>query len=391
MSAALRHCGIPALTPWQCLRGLSGDHGVRPWPELDGHRTIWTYLGRTAIALACQALGVRPGDEVLAPSYNCGTEVDPLLVCGAKVVLYRVDERTSIDEADVRRRATPRTRLLYVTHYFGWPQELGALRRWCSERGIALLEDGALALFSRAAWGPIGSVGDAAVFSFPKWFAVPDGGALLLRRERGEPEAIALRAPPASTVLRKTLPLLKSHGLRVAERLGAFGVARRLLARRAAATEDEPDASLPDIPPDYYFIPEAKNWGPSSLTRSVLAHADPSRIMATRRRNYDQLSDALRGVAGVTPLHRELPEGVCPLVFPVVVERRADYVRALNARGIAAVPWWAGYHRALEWREFPEARQLKDHLLALPIHQDLDTAHIAYEADQVRHIASART
>ena len=78
MSAALRHCGIPALTPWQWIRGLAGGGDVRTWPELESHRTIWTYLGRTAIALAARALGLRPGDEVLAPAYNCGTEVDPL-------------------------------------------------------------------------------------------------------------------------------------------------------------------------------------------------------------------------------------------------------------------------------------------------------------------------
>ena len=41
--------------------------------------------------------------------------------------------------------------------------------------------------------------------------------------------------------------------------------------------------------------------------------------------------------------------------------------------------------------ELDEARRLKDHLLALPIHQDLDAAHIAYEAEQVRLVAGART
>ncbi|NLG41958.1 MAG: hypothetical protein GX547_01830 [Phycisphaerae bacterium] len=36
-----------------------------------------------------------------------------------------------------------------------------------------------------------------------------------------------------------------------------------------------------------------------------------------------------------------------------------------------AVPWWAGYHPAFAWDEFPEAAFLKDHVLALPVHQQL--------------------
>jgi dTDP-4-amino-4,6-dideoxygalactose transaminase len=55
-------------------------------------------------------------------------------------------------------------------------------------------------------------------------------------------------------------------------------------------------------------------------------------------------------------------------------------------RGIAAIAWWAGYHRELRWEEFTEARFLKDRLLVLPIHQDLDQLHMRFIEMCVRNI-----
>ena len=62
-------------------------------------------------------------------------------------------------------------------------------------------------------------------------------------------------------------------------------------------------------------------------------------------------------------------------------------VAELNMRGIAAIAWWAGYHRALCWEEFTEARFLKDRVIVLPIHQGLDQLHIQYIEMCVRDIA----
>ncbi|MBP2687727.1 MAG: hypothetical protein H6Q81_2632, partial [Deltaproteobacteria bacterium] len=71
------------------------------------------------------------GDEILAPSYNCGTEIDALLAGGFKVVLYGIDRAGRIDPGELEARLSERTRGVYVIHYFGFPQPLAEIRDWC--------------------------------------------------------------------------------------------------------------------------------------------------------------------------------------------------------------------------------------------------------------------
>jgi len=55
----------------------------------------------------------------------------------------------------------------------------------------------------------------------------------------------------------------------------------------------------------------------------------------------------------------------------MLVQNRYKWYRAFQNRGIEVALWWEGYHRGVNWDEFDEARHLKDHLLVLPIHQQL--------------------
>lgn len=65
------------------------------------------------------------------------------------------------------------------------------------------------------------------------------------------------------------------------------------------------------------------------------------------------------------------------------------WIKALHDRGVMAIAWWQGYHRSFDWDKFPEACHLKDHLLTLPIHQDLGTKHMKAIAACVNDIAAA--
>jgi selenocysteine lyase/cysteine desulfurase len=173
---------------------------------------------------------IQPGDEVLMPAYNCGTEVDPVLWCGAKVVLYRVDHQANADWRDVQQRVTNRTRVLYITYYFGWSQHLGEVMNFCQRQGIRIIEDCALSLFSTGPEGPSGVIGDAAVFSFPKTLAVPDGGALTMREGMLKARPV-LQTLPCTEVLWNTLPLVKRAVVRRVEIAGLYGLVGSAIAK----------------------------------------------------------------------------------------------------------------------------------------------------------------
>ena len=89
---------------------------------------------------------------------------------------------------------TTRTRALYIIHPFGWPQQLTEIDAWRRARALLLVEDCALSLFSRLADGsPIGTKGDASVFSLPKSLPMPDGGAISWTTAWAGPESYGAR------------------------------------------------------------------------------------------------------------------------------------------------------------------------------------------------------
>ena len=85
----------------------------------------------------------------------------------------------------------------------------------------------------------------------------------------------------------------------------------------------------------------------------------------------------------------QLPPDTCPVVFPVIVYERDRVAHDLQARGIGATPWWAGYNRNLDWSDQAEAMALKDNVLSLPLHQFLGPAHLDHIVSQLRQVLPA--
>jgi len=356
------------------------------WFQFTDRDITFTHQGRYAISLVCQLLHIGSGDEVIVPAYNCGAEVDPYVWAGAKVVFYRVDNRGIIDPEDIIRRVTPSTRMIHVTHFFGWPQEIRELTKWCKKRELYLLEDCALSLFSRGPRNTIGRVGDAAIYSFVKSLPVPDGGALVLSKDIWNENKI-FRLPRHRNVLLNSLPLLKKWFMHKNKFWQRYVFTRKLLNRSWLKGPTDHDCQVErEMPQSNYFDPQKIDWSISRLSKGILCQTDPDKIVETRRRNYRHLHKALQGIPSIQLLFDNLPDEVCPQSFPLFVKDRNYWVNALESNGIG-VGGWPSYHRGFGWKEFPEARHLKNDLLTLPVHQSLDLHHMDYIANCVKSIA----
>lgn len=350
---------------------LGGDPAGGVTALLEGRRWAGVHATRVAIRAACDLLGLRPGDEVLVPAYHCGSEIAPLLQAGLRLRPYAVGADTVAQAEVIAARITPGVRAVYLTHYFGFPQpETAEIRALCDRHDLALMEDCALGLLSE---GParIGTLGDVAFHCFSKVFPVGFGGALVVNNP-----ALALpdfpRAAPVGPVLRH---LARSA---VSGLIGACGMAALRAWRRGGASETSAAGEArPEMPQDYYFDPALSGARLSPLVRRALGGLAVAEARAERRRNFGSYQRLLQGVPGIVPLFASLPEGVCPLNFPVLVQDRDRLARELSALGLPVTPWWAGYHRDFDLAEFPEARQLKDDVLALPLHQGVTEAQIA--------------
>jgi dTDP-4-amino-4,6-dideoxygalactose transaminase len=139
----------------------------------------------TAMHLALVALGIGTGDEVLTTPLTWPATANVIVQTGAKPVFCDVDPVTlCIDPAEVAARVTTRTRAIMPVHYAGHPCAMDTLLEVADDHGLALVEDAAHAVETRANGGrKVGAIGDATCFSFyaNKNLAAGEGGMLTLR------------------------------------------------------------------------------------------------------------------------------------------------------------------------------------------------------------------
>jgi dTDP-4-amino-4,6-dideoxygalactose transaminase len=145
---------------------------------LGAKHAIGVANGTDALVISLRALGVRPGDEVVVPSFTFYASVEAIAVIGAKPVYCDVDPETFCVTAEtVRAALTPATKAVVAVHLFGNVAPIPELR----ELGVPVLEDSAQAAGATLNGANAGALGDIATFSFFPSKNLPclgDGGAV---------------------------------------------------------------------------------------------------------------------------------------------------------------------------------------------------------------------
>jgi dTDP-4-amino-4,6-dideoxygalactose transaminase len=119
--------------------------------------------GTDAITIALRAVGVRPGDDVVVPSFTFYASAEAVVNAGARPVFCDVDlETRNVTRETVSAALTPRTTAIVAVDLFGCPAPLPALR----ELGIPVVEDAAQAAGARLDGRRAGALGDIGTFSF---------------------------------------------------------------------------------------------------------------------------------------------------------------------------------------------------------------------------------
>jgi dTDP-4-amino-4,6-dideoxygalactose transaminase len=135
--------------------------------------------GTDAISIAARALGVRPGDEVIVPSFTFYATAEAIAAIGATPVFCDVDRDTRNVTVDtVRPALTSKTKAIVAVDLFGMPADIAAIR---DAFGVPVIEDAAQALGASFDGRKAGALGDIATFSFypsKNLGAFGDGGAI---------------------------------------------------------------------------------------------------------------------------------------------------------------------------------------------------------------------
>ena len=149
-------------------------------------RALLTTSCTHALEMAALLLDVKPGDEIILPSFTFVSTANAFVLRGARTVFCDIRPDTlNLDEACIEQLITPRTRAIVPVHYAGVGCEMDEIMRIARQHGIAVVEDNAHALFGRYRGRYLGTFGQTATQSFheTKNVTCGEGGALLLNDE----------------------------------------------------------------------------------------------------------------------------------------------------------------------------------------------------------------
>ena len=303
--------------------------------------------GREALRLVLGDAKRRGRDRVVVPAYVCDAVVAPARALGFEIVTVGVDARVA-PRADALVAAVggrPERTTVVTVAPFGFPYPVDVLDAVTElgVRGVDVVEDRTHALFGRFAMHATRGVA-----SLRKWCAIGDGGVAY------GPGVTGIATPPDEAFARVR------HDALVAKHAWSRGEGPEdafLDALRAA------EAHL-DAGDDVHAM--------SAPARHLLGRVDVAALVAARRRNYLALLEALDGTSGLEPLFPELPDGVCPLGFPVLVDARD----ALRAR-LAAARVFCPVHWPLPTDADPGASALAARELTIPCDQRYDPDDMA--------------
>ena len=167
--------------------------------------------GTAALMLALDAVGVRPGDEVITVSLSFVATANAIVRTGAEPVFVDVrGDDLNMDPARIEAAVTEKTRAIVVVHLFGQLADMSTINEIARKHRLAVVEDACEALGASDANGSAGSFGDVGVFGFypNKPITTGEGGMVVSR----DPEII------------ETCKKMRNHGR------GADGVYRDAVA-----------------------------------------------------------------------------------------------------------------------------------------------------------------
>jgi dTDP-4-amino-4,6-dideoxygalactose transaminase len=339
-----------AIASWQ----LSGDgtftrkcHALLE-KELGVQKALLTTSCTHALEMAALLLDIKPGDEIIVPSFTFVSSVNAFVLRGAKPVFIDIRPDTlNLDETQLEQLITPRTKAILVVHYAGVACEMDSILDVAAKHGIAVVEDNAHGLFGKYKRKFLGTLGCLATQSFheTKNFTCGEGGALLINDPRYIERAEIIREKGTN---------------------------------RSRFFRGQVDK--------YTWVDIGSSYLPSDVLAAFLYAQLEERdcIQAKRRAIWERYHDGLQGWArdfGVklptVPAHCEQPYHMYYLIMPSL-ERRQALIAYLNEHQINSVFHYQPLHLSEMGRQFggrdddcPVTERVSDCLVRLPFFNDL--------------------
>ncbi len=353
-------------------------------PQQQSHRR-----GSLALAMVLRHLHLNPEDEILLPAYHCTAMVLPVISCQLTPVFYRIQFNTQVDLEDLEQRLTSHSKVLIAPHFFGFHQAAARLRAFCDAHRLIYLEDCAHAFFGYCDEQPIGFHGDYAIGSNWKFFPINEGGCLVSHRHSLDyPTQSASPVTELKAFVNTLEYSLQYQRLRSLR--GIFSWAMRL-RNHTQPVQSSPLASVPPegwepVATDPGFQVNEVNHRGTRWASWVTRQSSQTMIVTKRRQNYLILLRASQQWPGCRPLHPDLPEGVVPHVFPLIMDNPRQYFARLKFSGVPIIRFGEFLWEGMDPLTCPISADYSRRIFQFPCHQELSSRELQWMITTISHI-----
>jgi dTDP-4-amino-4,6-dideoxygalactose transaminase len=310
--------------------------------------------GTDALQIALMGLGLKPGDEVITPTFTFIATAEVVALLGLTPVVVDVDWNTmNMDVESVRRAITPRTKAIVPVHLFGQCANMEAIMALAKEHGLYVVEDACQAIGAKYTFangetkqaGTIGHIGCTSFFPSKNLGCYGDGGAIFTNDD----------------ALADKMRAIANHGCHVRYHHDEIGVNSRLDSIQAAVL----DAKLPHL--DDYIAARQKA---AAYYDKAFGGNDKLLIPGRELRSTHVFHQYTLRVVGADrdALREGLAERGIPamIYYPVPLHQQKAYLDPRYKDG-----------------DFPVAEKLAACVLSLPMHTELDEEQLAFITSNV--------
>lgn len=164
--------------------------------KFNAKKVLLTTSGSTALDMAALLCDLKPGDEVILPSFTFSSTANSFVLVGAKLVFVDIRPDTmNIDETKIEAAITSKTKVICAVHYAGVACEMDTIMDIARRHNLKVVEDAAQGVMSTYKGKFLGTIGDFGCYSFheTKNYSMGEGGALVINDEKYVERAEILR------------------------------------------------------------------------------------------------------------------------------------------------------------------------------------------------------
>lgn len=328
-------------------------------------KVFMTTSATHALEICMLLINLKPGDEVIMPSFTFSSTANAVLLRGAKPVFAEIDENTlNIDAGDLKNRITKKTRAIIPVHYAGVSCEMDRIMEAAENSGSFVVEDAAQAFDSRYKSKYLGTIGHMGCYSFhgTKNLTCGEGGALIINTDDS-------------------------------------GLLERAAFIRQKGTDRE--KFLAGRVDSYSWVDIGSSYSPSDVLMAILyAQLEQVDVIREKRRRIHEYYSGILGRYSERALVRvmSIPPG-CESNYHIFYilfndEKTRDSVRkSLYDRGITALTHFVPLHtsamgRSLGYREgdLKKTERAGKCLLRLPVYAGMSDYEMNYVGEQLTDI-----